>query len=306
LQFPDRPPSSRTQYYTPEYLPPGEHGDDTTAYASSMPAIAGGNASRVLLLIAVAVAMLVIIGTIIAVALSVSASPTGTGHPLRLPVLADLPTSTPPISALELLDKSARAMSGVRTLHYRTEAGFYGFGAVGVGIGVSGTDVLSLTLSDDVRSPDSFTLDTGVAQIGQYVVISDTTWTRRDNSPYWTRHKSTELSLGAVSPLVLIEYIRYHKPGTARLIPDQQQDAASLRHVRFELDTARMLSEGREVPASIAHSKLDADAWIRSDNALLDHMWLAVDAGDGRGVILRTALSGYNAEVDIKPPDDGR
>jgi hypothetical protein len=312
LRFPARP-SPLTPGYSSKYGPRSGAGegapeaDDYSAYVSSSEGTASARVSRAVLLLTVGVALLAIIGTIIAAVLSVSA-PTSIG-PLNAPVEAPAaaaanPTSTTtPLAASDLLDLAARAMDGVTTLHYQTEVGFYGVQPMSPG--VTGTGVLSVTLAGDVRRPDSYTMSADVSQIGQYIVISGTTWSRRDNAPGWSRHSTVDLSLGPVNPLAIPSYLRNYKSGTAREIDAENTENGLLHHVRFDVDVAKVAAEGLDASLKrlTSTSNIAADAWIRDGDYLLDRLSLAIEIGGGEGAIVRTALSGYNSAIDIKAPD---
>ena len=188
-------------------------------------------------------------------------------------------------------------------MHYQTQAGFYGLEPPAPGL--TDTTVLTLTLVGDVERPSSYTMRADTSQIGDFVVIGDNTWTRRDNSPHWVQQPTADIGLGPVNPLGIAAYMRYYKPTTPHELGTETVDGTLLHHLRFDVDTQRMLAETNQTPngAPLTQSNLTADVWIRDTDHLLDHLSLAVDAA-GKGIIIRTTLSNYDIQLTIDPPTD--
>lgn len=262
-----------------------------------------GRGSRVPLLIAAGIALLVVIGTLVAVALAVSGSRnTGGGSPIA-PAAA---SQTPQTGAAQLLDLSATAMKKVSTLHYQSQASFYGVDSGSSG--VSGSTPVSVTLDGDVALPDRYTMNTDAAPLGQFVVIGESTWNRSNGSRQWVRRATDDVGLGPVNPLSVANYMEYYKEGTPQDISSETKDGVLVRRVRFDVDTGQMAANSKQssVRSLLLRSRITADAWIRITDNLLDSISLAVDSTDGTGVILRSAFSNYNgatAEIKIAPPD---
>ncbi|MEO6457510.1 MAG: hypothetical protein ABIO92_04440 [Chloroflexia bacterium] len=254
--------------------------------------------SRIPFALVVGIALLVIVVTLIAVALAVTASQGG-GAPGPL---AGSPTTTAPTDSISLLNRSADAMKGVNTLHYRSEAGFYA--PAGDGSSLGSSTPLSMTIDGDVALPDRYTMNTDAAALGQFIVIGENTW-NRNNEGKWQRRSTAGVGLGPVNPLAVANYMQYYKPGTPEQISSETKDGVILHRVRFDVDTERMAQDAGEqsVQGLMEQSRITTDVWIRDGDNLLDSISLAVDMSNGTGVILRSFFSNYNEEVVIKPPD---
>jgi hypothetical protein len=246
------------------------------------------------------IALLAIVGTVVAVFLSTS--PQGGGI---LPNVAAATATSTPFSTdpAVLIDMSSKAMDEVRTLRYQSEVGFYGIEPPTPG--VTSTSALSMTLSGDVELPNKYTMNTDAAQLGQFIVIEGTTWRRSNGNPNWVQQSTDDVGLGPVNPLAVAVYLKYYRAGTPQYMGFETRRDMVLHHIRFDVDTQEMAmnTPGREVQSLLLRSRITADVWVRDADKLLDNIALAVDMEEGRGVILRTFLSRYNEEVDIKPPD---
>lgn len=271
------------------YQAPAEHEVTTTERRSRVPVILAG-----------VIALLAIVGTVVAVYVS-AASPGGGILPnVAAATATSTPSSTDPVV---LLDMSLKAMDDIRTLRYQSEVGFYGIEPPTPG--VTSTSALSMTLSGDVELPDKYTMNTDAAELGQFIVIADTTWRRSNGNPNWVQQSTSDIGIGPVNPLAVTAYLRYYQQGTPQYVGSETRRDMVLHHIRFDVDTENMAmnTPGRAVQNLLLGSRITADVWIRDADKLLDNIALAVDMQDGRGVILRTFLSRYNAEVDIKPPE---
>ena len=279
---------------------PGGTTGDFTPYQSPAEAAltTSRTSSRVPFVLVVVIALLVIIATLIAVALAATA-PQGGGAPGSL--AGDFSTSTP-TDPTNLLDKSAEAMKVVRTLHYRSEAGFYA--PVGDGSSLGSSTPLSMTLDGDVALPDRYTMNTDAAVLGQFIVIGENTWNRSSDGR-WSRRSTAEVGLGPVNPLAIANYMQYYQPGTPVRISSETKDGVTLHRIRFDVDTERMAQDAgaQSVQGLMEQSRITADVWIRDGDNLLDSISLAVDMSNGAGVILHSLFSDYNEEVVIRPPD---
>ncbi len=304
-----QPPRPRADY-TPDYVPP-EEGDaardqdvEASPYTPEEEALTTTRRRSALpVIVAAIVALIVIVGTILATVLS---SVGGSGGALPGFVPPATATLTPdPAKAADILNRSVQAMRSVRTLHYTSDAGFYGLLTPSTVV-VSSTGAISLTLSGDVKLPDSYTMNTDLSQVGQYVVISDTTWSRRNNNPSWVSQPTAEVGLGPVNPLAVILYLQDYKQGTQREVGTEWADGVLLHHIRYKVDTGRLATDELDLATEVvlSRSSIDADVWVRDNDLLLDRMSLNVDSGDGKGVILRTFFSKYNETVSVVPPQN--
>ncbi|HYO50713.1 MAG TPA: zinc-ribbon domain-containing protein, partial [Chloroflexia bacterium] len=173
------------QEYIPESIPQEHRTGSFMPYQSPIEGelTTGEASSRLPVLIAVVVASLVIIGTLIAVAVSMREA--SGDLTLITPVASPMPEATGvPVEPSALLEKSAEAMSAVKTLRYQGEAGFYG--VITPEPSVGGSAALSVTISGEVQLPDSYTMNTDVSRLGQFIVIGDKTWSRQNGNPRWT------------------------------------------------------------------------------------------------------------------------
>ena len=295
--------------------PLGEYTPNSGSSPSNAPSVARGTAgdfipyqspaeaalttsrssSRIPFALVVGIALLVIVATLIAVALASQ----GGGAP---GLLGGVPATTTPTDPISLLSTSAAAMKGVRTLHYRTEAGFYA--PAGDGSSLGSSMPLSMTLDGDVALPDSYTMNTDAAALGQFIVIGENTWNRGSDGR-WQRRSTPQVGLGPVNPLAIANYMEYYKPGTPERISSETRDGVTLHRVRFEVDTERMAQDAgaQSVQGLMEQSRITADVWIRDADNLLDSISLAVDMSNGTSVILRSFFSDYNKEITIRPPD---
>ncbi|MBF6612876.1 MAG: hypothetical protein IVW55_07070 [Chloroflexi bacterium] len=319
LSLPPRPDAKRLREarsprprgaYTPDYVPPEEgevaQGRDVapSPYTPEEEALTTTpRRSAVPVILAVVVALIVIVGTIVATVYSSMRSSGGALPGFAPPASA---TVTPdPAKAADILSRSVQAMKSVLTLHYTSDAGFYGLLTPST-VAVSSTGVVSLTLSGDVKLPDSYTMNSNLSQVGQYVVISDTTWSRRNNNPSWVSQPTAEVGLGPVNPLDVILYLQDYKEGTQREVGTERADGVLLHHVRYKVDVGRLATDepGQTTEVMLSQSSIDADVWIRDNDLLLDRMSLKVETGDGKSIILRTFFSNYNQPVSVAPPQN--
>lgn len=223
----------------------------------------------------------------------------------RVPFLALGPTDTAtalPFTAQELLDRSAQAMSAVQTFQYRSEAGFYGIETPSPVI--TSTNAYTLTFSGGVRLPDSYTINTNVPQIGQFIIIGETAWNRRDGSPNWLEQPSSQITLGPANPLAFAGFSRFYEPDTAEIIGTEVKDRATLYQVRFDVETKRMAKEAASnlSAGELENTYITADAWIRGTDYLLDRLALDMELAGGTNAVLRSFFTNYGGEVDINPP----
>jgi hypothetical protein len=193
-------------------------------------------------------------------------------------------------------------MRDVKTLSYRSEVGFFGVNSERPDI--TDTQPLNLTLSGDVSLPDTFTLDSNIPQLGQYVTIGGDTWKRDTINDPWAQQDTSSSSLGLVNPLTFTSYLNYYQPGTAQLISTDTQGGKTLRRVRFVVDTERMAADTDDSSTRQIYStsRINVDVWVNDADSRLDRMTLSVEMESGAGVILRTAFSNYNGNVSIEPP----
>jgi hypothetical protein len=187
-------PQEYTTGYSPESVPQEHRTGSFMPYQSPIEGelTTGEASSRLPVLIAVVVASLVIIGTLIAVAVSMREA--SGDLTLVTPVASPMPEATSvPVEPSVLLEKSAEAMSAVKTLRYQGEAGFYG--VITPEPSVSGSAAISVTISGEVQLPDSYTMNTDVSRLGQFIVIGDKTWSRQNGNPLWTLLTGEDVSL---------------------------------------------------------------------------------------------------------------
>lgn len=257
--------------------------------------------SRLPFLVALSICGLVVLGTLAAVGISVLSS-SGQGGLINPTRLLAPPASTP-VSVDALLDLSYQAMSRVSALQYRSEAGFYGI--LPPNPGLTSTGAISLTVSGVVAPPSSYTADTDQEQIGQYVVISDTTWSRRNGNTSWLRQPTASMEMGLLNPTTPISFMRYPQAGSAKEVGTETNDGLLLRHLRFKVDTSMMMTATTESALSsiLAQSVINVDVWVRDKDHLLDRLSAAVDMGNGQGVILHSSYSNYNGQLVVKAPD---
>ena len=212
-------------------------------------------------------------------------------------------TPTPVVvDPVAVLERARKATGDVKTVKYRSEAGF--FGIDGSGSLLTSTTPLTVSIQGEMELPGNYTLDSNIPQLGDYVGIGDTTWSRQNNDSGWTRQETGSLSLGLINPLTLFNYLQYYQVGTPTHIDSEQRDNVTLHRIRFQVDTGRMSldTNDRSLRNILAASRVDIDAWIDDRGYLLDSMALAVESEDGAGVLVRTYFSDYNGPVDIKPP----
>ncbi|HYP39638.1 MAG TPA: zinc-ribbon domain-containing protein [Chloroflexia bacterium] len=297
-------PQGYTPDYTPESMPQEHRTGSFTPYQSPIEGelTTSGASSRLPVLIAVVVALLVIVGTLIAVAVSMREA--AGDLTVFTPVASPMPEATGvPVEPSALLEKSAEAMREVKTLRYQGEAGFYG--VITPEPSVEGTQAISVTISGEVQLPDSYTMNTDVSRLGQFIVIDDKTWSRQNGNPRWTLLTGEDVSLGPANPLAATQYMRYARPDSVQLVGQEERVGKRLYRLRFDVDTEDMAndSSSASVRNLLLNSRITTDVWIQ-DDYLLDSISIAVDLGDDRGAIVRSFFSEYNADVRIEPPED--
>ncbi|HKP54665.1 MAG TPA: zinc ribbon domain-containing protein [Chloroflexia bacterium] len=283
---------------------------------TSIAPIRARSRNRVLLVIAAALTLLAIPAVVMALLLASkgpsnasSALLTPTAVPTTDAALSTTPQATSSVTAVVLdaeaeatLNRAAEAMRDVKTLSYSSEVGFFGVDSNRPDI--TDTQPLNLTLSGDVSLPDSFTLNSNIPQLGQYVTIAGDTWKRQSINDPWAPQDTSSSSLGIVNPLTFSSYLYYHEPGTVQLISTDTQRGKTLHRVRFAVDTRRMAADTDDSSTRqiFSTSRINVDIWVNDADSLLDHMTLSVDMESGAGVILRTTFSNYNGNVVIEPP----
>jgi hypothetical protein len=262
--------------------------------------------SRLPVLIAVVVALLVIAGTLIAVVVSMRGQSGQQEIAVYVQATANPSKSKAtnvPQEPSALLEKSAEAMSAVKTLRYQGEAGFYGIATPEPSVG--GSSAISVTISGEVQLPDSYTMNTDASWLGQFIVIGDKTWSRQNGNPLWTLLTGVDVSLGPANPLAATQYMRYARPGSVQLVGEEEHVGKHLYRLRFDVDTEKMArdSTSASVRNLLLNSRITTDVWVQ-DDYLLDSISIAVDLGDDKGAIVRSYFSDYNADVKIEPPED--
>ncbi len=200
------------------------------------------------------------------------------------------------------LKQAATTMASVKTLHYKSEVGFFGIDSDTTGI--TDTSPLTITLNGVIALPDSFTLNANITQLGHYIAIGDNTWKRVSGGDPWTQQSTGDSSLGLINPLTFTSYLTYVMTGTAQTISQEGQGENVLQRVRFKVDVARMAASTRDpsTRSTLSGSRtINVDAWVGKDNRIA-RMTLSVEMESGAGIILRTTFSGYNDKVNIEPP----
>ncbi|HET9493063.1 MAG TPA: hypothetical protein VFR15_02415, partial [Chloroflexia bacterium] len=251
--------------------------------------------------VAVGLAAVVMFGTVLLALFGVLGGASGEQSPLA-EVFATPTVTLPPLDPPALLDRSAEAMAGLKSVRYVAEAGFYEQGAA-PSPEITRTNALTITMRGDVVFPSNYTLTSDVISVGDYVVIGPDTWSRRNANPGWVRQSTATTNIGPANPLVLSHLARFAVPGTVQQVALEPEGSTPLHHLRFEVDAARFASEG---PADTRHafppgSKITADVWVRESDNLPSAFYLAVDTG-GREVRVRTLLAGYDETAGIAPP----
>ncbi|MDQ3929477.1 MAG: hypothetical protein M3328_10060 [Chloroflexota bacterium] len=292
------------QGYTPQSMSQERGSDGFVPYQSPIEGelTTGEVRSRTPVLIAVVVALLVIVGTLIAVSVSMreASGELTVTTPVTSPMLEATRT---PLEPSALLEKSAEAMSAVKTLRYQGEAGFYG--VITPEPTVGGSAAISVTISGEVQLPDSYTMNTDVSRLGQFIVIGDKTWSRQNGNPQWTRLTGEDVSLGPANPLAATQYMRYAKPESVKLLGQEERVGKRLSRLRFDVDTEKMAEDASSASVRnlLLNSRITTDVWVQ-DDYLLDGISIAVDLGAGKGAIVRSFFSEYNADIRIEPPED--
>jgi hypothetical protein len=237
--------------------------------------------------------------TLLVIALMVSMRST---TPPSLALLIPTPTSTiPAVNPQQLLDNAASAMSSLRTLRYVSDVGIYGLTTPTST--VTETAFVSMTLHGGVAFPDSYTLDGDSVPVGQYIVQGETTWSRRNGNPGWVRQQTSEVNIGAMNPLLPVQFPRYYKPGTVRQVEVERRENGNLRHLQFEVDVPRMLAEIPQAARDLSSGwVITADTWVRDNDHILDRVYTVVDTRTGITTRTNMLLTGYNEPVDIKAP----
>jgi hypothetical protein len=203
-----------------------------------------------------------------------------------------------------VLAEAQGVLDEIKSVKYEAEAGFFGIDTSGTS--VTATRPLTVAIQGEIELPDKYTLSSPVPQLGNYVVIGDTTWHRINAGDAWDEQDTSNMSLGLINPLTFFSLLRYHKPGTAAVhIGSEKRGDTIVHRIRFEVDTDRMALEmGDPSTRSIlATSSVDVDAWIEDKTHFVESMAVSVESDDGTGIILRTDFSDYNLPVDIRPPE---
>lgn len=215
---------------------------------------------------------------------------------------ADTKATTTAVAIENTLNLASKAMESVQSMRYRSEVGFFGVNSSSTTI--TDTTSLTITLRGDIDLPGNFSLDSNLPQLGDYITIGSDTWKRTSDADPWTQQDTGDSSLGLVNPLTFASYLSYYQPGTAQLISTEAQGGETLSRIRFEVDTASMAA-GTNDPSTrqaLSNGRVNVNAWVRESDHRLDRITLSVETVSGAGVIIRTAFSGYNDAVDIKPP----
>ncbi len=209
----------------------------------------------------------------------------------------------PPRNPELALKQAATAMADVKTLHYKSEVGFFGIDSDTTGI--TDTRPLTITLGGDISLPASFTLDANITQLGHYITIGDSSWKHESSGDPWTQQSTGASSLGLINPLTFTSYLTYVISGTAQTISQEGNGDNALQRIRFKVDAARMAANTTDASTrnTLNSSRtINVDAWVGKDNRIA-RMTLSVEMESGAGIILRTAFSGYNDKVNIEPPE---
>jgi hypothetical protein len=236
-------------------------------------------------------------------ATSVAIEGTLTVVPTEQAATADTRATTTAVAIENTLNLASKAMESVRSMSYRSEVGFFGVNSSSTTI--TDTTSLTITLRGDIDLPSNFSLDSNLPQLGDYITIGNDTWKRTSDADPWTQQDTVDSSLGLVNPLTFASYLSYYQPGTAQLISTDTQGDQTLHRIRFEVDTASMVA-GTNDPSTrqaLSNGRVNVNAWVRESDHRLDRITLSVETLSGAGVIIRTAFSGYNDAVDIKPPE---
>jgi hypothetical protein len=270
------------------------HAVDTPARASRARRTRAGG-------IALGLAAVVMFGTVLLAVFGVLGGASGEESPIA-EVFATPTVTLPPLDPPALLERSAEAMAGLKSVRYFTEAGFYEQG-VAPSPDVTTTNALTITMHGDIVFPSSYTLTSDVISVGDYVVIGPDTWSRRNANPGWVRQSTATTNIGPANALALAHLARHAVPGTVQQVALEPEGSTPLHHLRFEVDAARFAAEApAEARAAFPlGSKITADVWVRESDNLPSAFYLAVDTG-GREVRVRTLLAGYNEAGAITPP----
>jgi hypothetical protein len=252
--------------------------------------------------IALGLAAVVMLGTVLLGVFGVLGGASGERSPIAQ-ALATPTFTLPPLDPPALLESSAEAMAGLKSVRYLAEAGFYEQG-VAPSPEVTTTNALTITMHGDVVFPSSYTLTSDAISVGDYVVIGPDTWSRRNANPGWVRQSTATTNIGPANPLALAHLSRFAVPGTVQQVALELEGSSPLHHLRFEVDASRFAAEA---PAGARAafppgSKITADVWVRESDNLPSAFYLSVDTGGGREVRVRTLLAGYNEVGAITPP----
>ena len=261
--------------------------------------VAGSRQRRRIPVVITAVVGALALFTVLVIALMASMRSTG---PPTLALLIPTPTSTLPfVEPQQALNDSATAMSALRSLRYVSEVGVYGLTTPTST--VTETAVVSMTLHGSVALPDSYTLDSDSVPVGQYIVQGETTWSRRNGNPGWVRQQTSEVNIGAMNPLLMLQFPRFPKPGTIRQVEVERRDSGLVRHLQFEVDVARMLAELPQAARDLSPGwVVTADTWVRDNDHILDRVYTVVDTGTGITTRTNMLLTAFNEPVEIKAP----
>jgi hypothetical protein len=203
----------------------------------------------------------------------------------------------------EVLAEAQGVLGNIKSVKYEAEAGFFGIDTSGTS--VTATRPLTVAIEGDIELPDKYTLSSPVPQLGNYVVIGDTTWHQSNAGGAWAEQDTANMSLGLINPLTFFSLLQYHKAGTAVHIGSERRGDTTVHRIRFEVDTDRMALEMGDpsMRSILATSSVDVDAWVEDKTHFIESMAVSVESDDGTGIILRTDFSDYNLPVDIRPPE---
>jgi hypothetical protein len=252
--------------------------------------------------IALGLAALVVFGTALLAAFGVLGGASGEQSPIA-EVFATPTVTLPPLDPPALLARSADALSGLKSVRYVAEAGFYEPGAA-PSPDLTSANALTITTHGDVVFPSSTTLQSDVISVGEYVVIGPDTWSRRNGNPGWVRQSTATTNIGPANPLALAYLPRFAITGTVQQIALEPEGSTPLHRLRFEVDPARFAAEAppEARTAFPPGSSITADVWVRESDNLPATFYLAVTLDGGRQVRVRTLLTGYNEAGAITPP----
>jgi RNA polymerase subunit RPABC4/transcription elongation factor Spt4 len=204
------------------------------------------------------------------------------------------------IDPAAVLERTRASVGNIRSVKYNAEAGFFGITSSGPEI----TSTRSISIEGEIAFPESYTLRSNASQLGEYIVIGDTTWSRRDQNPSWEEQESSSLSLGLINPLSLYSYLQYYQAGTPVQVGSEFKGNVTVHRIRFQVDTARMSAETNDLSLRdiLSSSRVDVDVYVDDKGYLPASMVLSVESANNTGVLLRANFSDYNGPVSITAP----